>query len=216
MKVVKIIKILRKRYPKRFQFGDPFRVLISTILSQRTKDENTRKASKDLFSKFKNARQISKSNEKEIRKLIKPAGFYQQKAKNIRGLSKILVEKYEGKVPKSMEELLALPGVGEKTASCVLLYGYKIDRIPVDIHVFRISNRIGIVKTKNPEETEKQLMEVIPKIYWKDVNELFVQFGKEICKSKPKCEICPIKRYCNFYLKKGDKSSVAISPSFGK
>ena len=141
----------------------PFSILIGTILSARTKDESTTRIVKDLFKVYKNARQLSKAKIRDVEKIIKSIGFYHVKAERIIEVAKIIDSKYKGKVPDDLEKLVALPGVGRKTANCVLVYAYEIPAIPVDIHVHRISNRLGLVKTKTPEETEFALMEKIPK-----------------------------------------------------
>ena len=200
--IIKIIKLLEKKYPTEwFRHEDPFRVLISTVLSQRTKDENTERASKLLFSQYKNVGQLAKADLREIQKLIKIVGFYKQKAKNIKKISQILIKQHGGKVPKNFDALISLPGVGRKTANCVLVYGYKIPAIPVDVHVHVISNRLGIVKTKDPEHTEKELTKIIPKRYWIRLNELFVRHGQEVCKAKPLCRECVVNNFCDYYRK---------------
>jgi endonuclease-3 len=181
------------------QRADPFQVLISTVLSQRTRDENTERASARLFREYKNPKQLAQAPPKSIERLIKPSGFYKVKASRIKDISRILVEKHKGKVPKDLESLLGLPGVGRKTANCVLVYAYRLPAIPVDTHVHRISNRIGFVKTKTPEKTESELVKIIPQRYWIDFNELFVKFGQRTCKPiKPLCWKCPIVRYCDY------------------
>ena len=178
---------------------DPFQVLISTVLSQRTRDENTERASSRLFKKYRSPRQLSQAPLSKIEPLIKPSGFYKTKALRIREISRILVEKYGGKVPRDLESLLSLPGVGRKTANCVLVYAYRLPAIPVDTHVHRISNRIGLVKTKTPEQTESELVKTIPGKYWIDLNDLFVKFGQRICQPiKPLCYKCPIVKYCDY------------------
>lgn len=194
-----IIKKLRKIYPKAFfQPSDPFKVLISTILSQRTRDENTAIASRNLFSIYKDSKMLSRANEKDIQRLINPVGFYRIKARRIKEVSKIILEKYGGRVPCDIEDLLALPSVGRKTANCVLVYGFMKPAIPVDTHVHRISNRLGLVNTKTPEETEISLRKSIPKKYWLDLNELFVRHGQNICRPiAPKCSDCVINRLCS-------------------
>jgi endonuclease-3 len=179
--------------------GDPFEVLISTVLSQRTRDENTERASVKLFSKYRNAKQLSQAPLEKLYPLIKESGFYITKAKRIKEISRILVEKYGGKVPRDLESLLSLPGVGRKTANCVLVYAYRLPAIPVDTHVHRISNRIGFVKTKMPEQTESDLVKIIPQKYWVDFNDLFVKFGQRICQPRiPLCYKCPIVRHCDY------------------
>jgi endonuclease-3 len=190
------IRRLSKRYGVN-NFGrseTPFEVLIATILSQRTRDENTAVASKALFSKYKTPEQLMRADTKDIERLIKPSGFYRVKARKIKEVCSILVKEYGGKVPSDMEKLLELPGVGRKTANCVLVYGFHEPAIPVDTHVHRISNRLGWVRTKTPEETEQELMTLIPKKHWITLNELFVKFGKDICRPiGPKCDACDIK-----------------------
>ena len=182
--------------------GDPFKILIGTILSARTRDEITTKVIAELFSEFKSPDDLSKANLKELKKVIQKIGFYNVKAARIKEVSKILVEKYNGKVPPNIDDLLMLPGVGRKTANCVLVYGFKKSAIPVDVHVHRISNRIGIVNTKKPEETEIVLQKSIEKKYWARVNETFVTFGQNICLPKsPKCNICQLTKICKYYKK---------------
>ena len=201
-----ILKLLKKEigfHKPVVGFENPFKVLISTVLSQRTRDENTAKASKQLFSKFPSAKKLAKAKTKEIESLIKPAGFYRVKAKTIKNIAKEINERFKGKVPSSLEELISLKGVGRKTANCVLVYSFRIPAIPVDVHVHRISNRIGLVKTKTPEESEQELMKVFPKSKWIELNDLMVKFGQKKCFPRnPKCEICLLKKECDFGRKK--------------
>ena len=179
---------------------DPFRILITTILSQRTRDENTRQASQKLFSKYRDVKSLSKANAKEVESLIQQSGFYRTKARSIISVSKILVDCYNGEVPRDFNELMALPSVGRKTANCVLVYGFHVRAIPVDIHVHRISNRLGIVNTNKPEDTELKLREHIERRFWIELNEEFVKFGQRICKPvKPRCVICDLKKCCVWY-----------------
>lgn len=180
--------------------GDPYKILIGTILSARTRDETTTNVIKMLFSKFKTPEELSRANLKEIKELIQKIGFYNVKAARIKEVSKILVEKYNSKVPPNLEDLLSFPGVGRKTANCVLVYGFRKPAIPVDVHVHRISNRIGIVNTKNPEETEIVLQKSINRKYWIAVNETFVVFGQNVCLPiKPKCNVCRLTKLCKYY-----------------
>ncbi len=180
--------------------GDPYKILIGTILSARTRDETTTNVIKMLFSKFKNPEELSRANLKEIKELIQKIGFYNVKAARIKEVSKILVDKYNSKVPPNLEDLLSFPGVGRKTANCVLVYGFRKPAIPVDVHVHRISNRIGIVNTKNPEETEIVLQKSINRKYWIAVNETFVVFGQNVCLPiKPKCNVCRLTKLCKYY-----------------
>ena len=204
-KIDKIIEILKEEYKKlkkpavtQISYGkDPFKVLISTILSLRTKDEVTIKASKKLFKHAKTPWEILKLPEEKIKELIYPVGFYKRKAKNILEICKELIEKYNGDVPDSLDELLKLKGVGRKTANLVITLGFNKHGICVDTHVHRISNRLGIVKTKTPEETEFELRKVLPKKYWIQYNDLLVTWGQNICTPiSPKCSICTISAYC--------------------
>ncbi len=193
----KIINI----FPRINSETDPYKVLIETVLSQRTKDENTEKAFKSLFSHYKNIFEISKLKPQDLYNLIKPAGMYKQKSERIINISKILIEKYNGKVPDELEELIKLPGVGRKTANIVLYVSFGKEALAVDTHVHRISNRLGWVKTKTPEETEVQLRKIIPSELWGPLNGSMVNFGQKICKPiSPRCmecllnEVCPSKR----------------------
>ena len=180
--------------------GSPFIILIGTILSARTKDENTAKVVKKLFSKYKSAKELSKAKVKDVEKLIRSIGFYHVKAKRIIDVASIINSKYKGKVPSTLDELIQLPGVGRKTANCVLVYAYEKPAIPVDVHVHRISNRLGLVDTKTPEDTELELMKKIPKKYWLEINDTFVMYGQNICKPiTPQCTVCKIKKRCKYY-----------------
>jgi len=192
---------LEDKYTLRsFEGGHPFRVLIRTILSQRTRDENTDHASALLFSKFRTPEEIAQADIEDIEKLIVSAGFYHVKAARIKEVSQILLDEFEGKVPNTIEELLTLPGVGRKTANCVLVYGFKKPAICVDVHVHRISNRMGLVETRTPEQTEYELKKLVPRKYWLEINELMVQFGQTICRPvNPLHNICPVSDWCNYY-----------------
>jgi endonuclease III len=181
----------------------PFSILIGTILSARTKDEATTKAVKELFSKYKNPKELAAAKIKDIEKIIKSIGFFHVKSKRIIEVAQIIHTKYKDKVPEDLDTLIQLPGVGRKTANCVLVYAFEKPAIPVDIHVHRISNRLGLVDTKNPEETEQELMKKIPKKYWIDINDTFVMYGQNICKPiSPMCDVCKIKNNCKFYKSK--------------
>lgn len=180
--------------------GGPFSILIGTILSARTKDENTTKVVKALFLKYKNAKELAHARLKEVEKIIKPVGFYHVKAKRIIEVAKIIDSKYQGRVPDNLEKLVELPGVGRKTANCVLVYAFEKPAIPVDIHVHRISNRLGLVETKTPEETEFELMKKIPKKFWIEINDTFVMYGQNICKPiSPMCSECRIRKDCKYF-----------------
>ncbi len=177
---------------------DPYKVLVSTVLSLRTKDAVTNTASLNLFKIANNIESLRDLDEITIQKAIYPVGFYKTKAKNLKKMAQIIVDKYNSKIPKEMDDLLSLPNVGRKTANLVLAKGYDIPAICVDIHVHRISNRLGLLKTKNPEETEFKLREILPEKYWIEYNDLVVPFGQNICKPvSPFCTRCPIYGFCD-------------------
>ncbi len=204
-KIDKIINILLKEFKlhkkptvrRTSAKKDPFKTLISCLLSLRTQDKNTAKASASLFKVADTPQKIVKIPQKKLEKLIFSSGYYKNKAKSIKHVSKVLLEKYKGKVPKTREELLSIKGIGPKTSNIVLCFAYGKNVIPVDTHVHRIPNRLGLVKTKTPEQTEAALMKVIPKKYWKEINTTFILFGKNICLPiSPKCSICPLNKLC--------------------
>lgn len=176
---------------------DPFSVLISTVISLRTKDDVTLHASERLLSKAPTARDMLDLSTDEIAELIFPAGFYRRKAEQIRQISQTLVDEYDGEVPADAELLMELPGVGIKTANLTLNLGFGIDAICVDCHVHQISNRLGWIDTKTPEESEKVLQTVMPRRFWIPLNELLVSYGQEVCTSvSPRCSLCPENSVC--------------------
>ena len=185
------------------QTARPFRILIATILSARTKDENTTKAADKLFKLYGTPQKLAKAKVKDIEKVIKSVGFYHVKSKRIIEVANLILSKYNGKVPADIDKLVDMPGVGRKTANCVLVYAFEKPAIPVDTHVHRISNRLGLVDTKTPEETEMALREKIPKKYWLDINNTFVMYGQNICKPiSPMCHVCKIRKTCNYFQTK--------------
>ena len=203
MNSVKPPRITALRELHEAETGGPFSILIGTILSARTKDESTTKVVKVLFSKYKNPKQLANAKISDVEKIIKSIGFYHVKSKRIVEVAKIIDSKYKGRVPDKLETLIQLPGVGRKTANCVLVYAFEQPAIPVDIHVHRISNRLGLVETKKPEDTEQELMKKIEKKYWIEINDTFVMYGQNICKPiSPMCSVCKIKRNCKYYKSK--------------
>lgn len=200
-RIERIMEELRGLYKLRvFEDKDPYRVLIRTILSQRTRDENTDQATLKLFNKYPDMEDVALAPQDKLEKLVKSAGFYRVKSKRIKEVSHILMDDYNGVVPDTMEELLKLPGVGRKTANCVLVYAFEKPAIPVDTHVHRISNRLGLVNSKEPDKTELELEKIIPKTYWIELNDLMVQFGQDICRPiGPKHEECPLAEICDYY-----------------
>lgn len=176
---------------------DPFRVLISTMLSLRTKDAVTEIASQRLFALADTPAKMLKLTQRQIEKAIYPVGFYRTKARNIRYVCQQLVDDYHSRVPDEIDELVKLPGVGRKTANLVLTLGYGKLGICVDTHVHRITNRWGYVKTKNPEQTEMALREKLPQAYWIEINDELVALGQNICHpTSPKCSQCPVENFC--------------------
>lgn len=177
--------------------NDPFAVLVSCIISLRTRDEVTELASARLFTLAKLPAELLELSNAKIEKAIYPAAFYRNKTKSLKELCQVLVKEYSGKVPDKLEELLKLKGVGRKTANLTLILGHNKPGICVDIHVHRISNRWGYVKTKSPDETEMVLREILPKRFWKGFNDLLVSFGQNLCKPvSPFCSSCPIEDQC--------------------
>lgn len=202
----KAIDILRGEVPKLTppfiallanRTRDPFKVLISCILSLRTQDKTTAEASERLYKLADSPQEMLKLSKDKIEKAIYPVGFYRVKAGNILSICKDLTEKHSGKVPDAIDELLKLKGVGRKTANLVVTVGYGKSGICVDTHVHRITNRWGYISTKSPEETEIALRNKLPKEYWIEINDLLVPFGQAICRPiSPKCSVCPIEKYC--------------------
>lgn len=208
------IRILRREVPKwqtpivtlmAETYASPFRVLISCILSLRTQDSTTAKASHRLFALADSPQSMIKLSARRIEKAIFPVGFYRTKAKIIRQICAVLLREYGGKVPDDIDELLKFKGVGRKTANLVVTLGYRKPGICVDTHVHRISNRWGYVKTATPEKTEFALRAKLPKEYWIEFNDLLVSFGQHLCRPiSPVCSQCPIFKYC-------DRNGVTVS-----
>ena len=201
----KIMKILLKEFKlhkkptvrKTSAKKDPFKTLIACLLSLRTKDENTAKTSASLFAVADTPQKIARLPMKKLEKLIYSSGYYKNKARTIKHVCRVLLKEYKGKVPKTKEELLSIKGIGPKTANIVLCFAYGKQVIPVDTHVHRIPNRLGLIKTKKPEETEIELMKITPRKYWREINTVFILFGKNICLPvSPKCTICPLNNIC--------------------
>ena len=200
----KVVEILQQAEQPRSDFvqlmetfHNPYLVLIGCILSLRTNDKTTYPATLRMLELAKTPEDMMKVNVEDLENAIYPVGFYKNKAKQIIELSKEIVEKLGGKVPDTIEDLIKFNGVGRKTANLVLAKGFGIPAICVDVHVHRIFNRLGYVKTKTPEETEFALREKLPQKYWLDINTLMVTHGQNVCKPiNPKCDICPIKKYC--------------------
>jgi len=180
------------------QTGDPFKVLVATILSARTKDETTAAAAQRLFARATNPQELSELTEEELRGLIFPVGFYNAKAHHLKLLPGALEKQFNGEIPQDVDELTKLPGVGRKTANLVVAVAFKKPAVCVDVHVHRIFNRLGYIKTATPLETEMELRRIFPKKFWTTFNSYFVSFGQNTCRPvSPKCGVCPISRYCS-------------------
>lgn len=176
------------------QYGNPFHVLVSTILSTRTQDTTTAGASARLFRRARTPKSLLRLSRPEIERLIYPVGMYPTKARHLREVARLLVDEYRGRVPESEEALLRLPGVGRKVANLVRAVAYNIPAICVDTHVHRISNRLGLVRTKQPEETERALTRVLPRSLWISWNALLVTWGQQVCTPlRPRCSQCPLR-----------------------
>jgi len=205
MEIDQIVRILKVQYLNNLsalenvsRSRDPYRVLISCLLSLRTKDEVTAVASKRLFARASTPETMVQLTKEEIEALIYPVGFYHRKAEQIREISRTLIDEHDSNVPDTLDELLKLKGVGRKTANIVITMGFHKQGIAVDTHVHRISNRLGLVKTKTPEQTEFALRDILPKKHWIVFNNLLVMHGQKICTPiSPRCSICPISEYCD-------------------
>lgn len=204
----KILDILEQTYPDaecELNYTSAFELLIATILSAQCTDVRVNKVTKELFKKYNKPEDFAKLSTAEISEEIKSCGLFKSKAQKIKETSVILCSNYGGEVPDKMEELVKLPGVGRKTANVVLSNAFGVDAIAVDTHVFRVSNRIGLVKTDTPEKTEFELMKVLPKKRWSKAHHLIIFHGRRICKArKPECNVCPIVEYCDYYQEGND------------
>jgi endonuclease-3 len=187
-----VTQISRKR--------DPYQTLVSCIISLRTKDETTVKASTRLFHVADTPEKMAALSEAEIGDLIKPSNYYKTKARNIRRISQLLIEGHGSRVPDDFDGLLKLPGVGRKTANIVMVFGFGKMGLPIDTHCHRIPNRLGWVKTKTPEKTEFALRDLIPRSHWMKFNDVFVTFGQNVCKPVgPLCGICSVTKHCDYF-----------------
>jgi endonuclease-3 len=186
----------------------PFPQLIGTILSARSRDETTDRVAKALFREFPTARALARADLRAVERILKPIGFYRTKARYVTGAAREVLRL--GEVPRTMEGLLELPGVGRKVAGCVLVYAFGRPAIPVDTHVHRVSNRLGWVRTRTPEETERRLRAIVPRRHWLILNEIFVAHGKAVCRPiGPRCGECPLRRSCP---RRGVRSRSSAAP----
>lgn len=199
--VIEIVEILKDTYKDAkcsLDFTTPFELLIAVILSAQCTDERVNKTTPSIFARCSTPKQFANIDIKELEELVHPCGFYKNKAKNIKETARIIHEKYNDKVPETMEELMSLPGVGRKTANVVMLEAFDNPQgIAVDTHCKRIANKIGLSKQGEPEKIEQDLLKIIPKEYYKDVNHILIWHGRNTCMARnPKCEECTVKKYC--------------------
>jgi len=199
--VARVLRTLAGRYPLTMlgswsaRKTNPFRILIGTILSARSRDEMTDKIAAILFRRFGSAKALASAPRREVERILRPIGFYRTKARYVIDSARLVLER--GGVPRTLEGLMELPGVGRKVANCVLVYAFGGQAIPVDTHVHRLSNRLGWMKTKSPEETERELVRIVPRRSWPLVNEAFVAHGKRVCRPiGPLCGECPLRAVC--------------------
>jgi endonuclease III len=206
--IKEILDILEKTYPDakcELNYTTAFELLIATILSAQCTDVRVNKVTEELFKKYNKPEDFAKLGTDEISEKIRSCGLFKSKAQKIKETSVILCANYGGEVPDNMDELTKLPGVGRKTANVVLSNAFGVDAIAVDTHVFRVANRIGLVKTETPEKTEFELMKVLPKKRWSHAHHLLIFHGRRICKArKPECNICPLVNYCDYYQERND------------
>ena len=202
----KIYDKLIEHYPAAacsLRHKDPWQLLIATILSAQCTDKQVNKVTKQLFSKYRNVEELAGANIEKVKKIIRPTGFYNNKARSIIGASQYIVENYNGKVPDSMEKLLELPGVGRKTANVVLGDGFGIAGVVVDTHVKRISNRLGLTDRSNPDKIEQDLMDILPRDTWTTFGHLVIAHGRTLCKARnPLCDQCFLFQDCPYPEKK--------------
>lgn len=196
-----------------FEFSDPFWVLITTILSHRTKDEVTDAAARGLYNKYRNAEGLATASEEDVLEIIRKVGFSSVKAPRIINAARLILNEFAGNVPANIDDLTSIKGVGRKTANVVLADAFKIPAIAVDTHVLRISNRLGISRSKDPAEVERELTRIVPKDIWLGFNPRLVEFGKKVCRPVgPRCQICNISEFCDYYARTRKKGRSQAMP----
>jgi len=218
--VPKVLRILEENYARwkapvkdlaKHHRGDPFRVLVCALLSTRTRDKTTSEVCRRFFERIRSPEDVLNTPVHELERLLYPVGFYRNKARQLKAISRRIVENFGGRVPHRLEDLLTMPGVGRKVANLVLSKGFGIPALCVDTHVHRIANRWCLVRTKTPEQTEKALREILPEELWGKVNRLLVAFGQTVCTPRhPRCSLCPVEEFCG---KCGVSSAVLRSQS---
>ena len=204
--IINFINILKQTYPDAtcsLDFKNPFQITVAVMLSAQCTDERVNKTTPALFERCKTIEDFANIDIKELEEIIHPCGFYKNKAKNIKECAKMVLTKFNGEVPHTMDELLTLPGIGRKSANVILLEAFGIaEGIAVDTHAKRVSNRMGLSSETDPEKIEQDLLKIFPKEYLKDINHLFVWHGRKTCDSrKPLCDTCTVKQFCKYYLR---------------
>ena len=204
--IINFINILKQTYPDAtcsLDFKNPFQITVAVMLSAQCTDERVNKTTPALFERCKTIEDFANIDIKELEEIIHPCGFYKNKAKNIKECARMVLTKFNGEVPHTMDELLTLPGIGRKSANVILLEAFGIAKgIAVDTHAKRVSNRMGLSSETDPEKIEQDLLKIFPKEYLKDINHLFVWHGRKTCDSrKPLCDTCTVKQFCKYYLK---------------
>ena len=204
-----VLSLLQSMYPRAvtaLEHSNPFELLVATILSAQCTDERVNMITKELFPAFPTAKHLAQASFEDVADIVKSAGLWQTKARNLIKTAQLLVDKHGGQVPRTRDELQALPGVGRKTANVVRANAFQIPAIAVDTHVFRVANRIGLVQASNPYQTELQLMEIIPKEDWIDAHHWLILHGRALCKARnPLCDRCPLRPYCAYYLEQASR-----------
>jgi endonuclease III len=208
-----VIRALKPLYPGPAASAkpDPWQTVLFTALTARSRDDQVEPLFQALMRKYPTPARLAAAKQKDVERIIRSIGFYRNKSKNAIALAKAVVARHAGKVPRTMEELVALPGVGRKTASCTLVYAFRIPAIAVDTHVHRIVNRLGWTRTSAPEKTERALLATLPKGLWLDINHVMVPFGRDVCKPIiPQCWRCPVARQCAYPTKTAAPRSARV------
>ena len=216
-----ILRTLYTQHPDadtELDYKDPYQLLVATILSAQSTDAGVNRVTPALFKRYPNAAALAKAKAEELEPVIHSTGFYRSKAKSLMGMARALVDEHGGQVPNTMEALVELPGVGRKTANVVLGHALGIPGLPVDRHVLRVSNRIGIASSEDPVEVEQQLGSALPPAEWTKASDTLILHGRRICRPKPLCERCSVRRDCDYYralgpARPGREPAKAAAPS---
>ncbi len=202
----RIFDALERHHPNpdtELHYGTPFELLVATILSAQSSDERVNQVTPALFTRYADAKAFANADPGELEQAIKPTGFFRQKTKALIGMARALVDHHGAEVPSSMEALTKLPGVGRKTANVVLGHALGVPGLPVDRHVLRVANRLGLAHSDDPETVEKALMALFPPAQWIQISDLLILHGRRICRPTPRCEVCNARKYCDFFLSGG-------------